>query len=199
LTAENRDYLRVDYNIKDKKIRLYVEVASEGNTSYYSVITNGKITAERTGLSGRSFNCADKIKARANIYATIPDRRIHNLINKNYNIVPSVKTLQRETTYEEPDFASPYSGKDEETPKRVYSRRYVLYDIIDILAGSALSALVFYYLQFSFLALGVSLAFYGISIGVIDVFFREREPVLIKILLFILTGFASYIYGYYIF
>ena len=55
MNSPDGDYLRVDYNLKEKKVRLYVEVEGEGGNAYYAVITNGKITAERSVSSGRNY------------------------------------------------------------------------------------------------------------------------------------------------
>ena len=37
-TLNNGDYIRVDYNIAEKRVRLYVEVSDEKNASYYSIV-----------------------------------------------------------------------------------------------------------------------------------------------------------------
>jgi hypothetical protein len=46
-TLNNGDYIRIDYNVAEKRVRLYVEVSDENNASYYSIINSGKIVNER--------------------------------------------------------------------------------------------------------------------------------------------------------
>ena len=53
INGTDGSYVRVDYNLKDKKIRLYVEDASEGGIAYYSVISKGNIEVEKNLATGR--------------------------------------------------------------------------------------------------------------------------------------------------
>ncbi len=106
LTDDNNDYIRVDYNLKEKRIRLYIEVFKEGGSPYYSVIRNGRITAEKSILSGRSFGFTDKFVDRAEIFSSIPNREIIALINGNYGIGAEALKKRKKRADEEKKRAS---------------------------------------------------------------------------------------------
>ncbi|HOO71862.1 MAG TPA: hypothetical protein PK926_08865 [Spirochaetota bacterium] len=208
--ADNGDYLRVDYNLKEKRVRLYVEVSDEGGNPYYSVISNGKITAERSVSSGRSYGFADKFQSRADIFSTIPNRDVIKLINRNYKIYAEysadkardeekareLNKIREETRkrYFKPE-TNPY--KDSARKARSISFSFSLIDIVDILIGVMLSGSAFLYFQYSFIAMGIIAAFFGIINGFVDMFIRKRSPLIVKVLLFVLSGTVIYVYGYF--
>ncbi|MCP4133278.1 MAG: hypothetical protein GY754_20080 [bacterium] len=206
LNAENGDYLRIDYTLKDNRVRIYVEITSEGGSPYYAIISNGKITAEKNVLSGRTFGCASKFQERAEIFATIPNKTVMKLINKNYGIGQAPlkrKTEKKEELertrkrYFKPQ-KNPYtSGSGGYGALRAPKEGFSFFDIIDILAGIVLSLGLFYYFQYNFLLMGAVAAFFGVSIGLVDLFLRERAPILFKVIFFVTTGTAFYIYGYF--
>jgi hypothetical protein len=208
ITSDEDDYLRVDYNLKEKRVRLYIEIEAEGGNAYYAVITNGKITAERSVSTGRNYGFADKFRERSDIFSTIPNRETLKLVNQNYGI-QRVKISDKE---------KPKADKDtiiKETKKRYFKREFYpsegmddaagggffrrvgLYELIDFMIGILISGLVFIYFQYSYLAMGVAAAFFGIIIGFVDMFFRGRSPIFIKVIFFLVAGAASYIYGYF--
>lgn len=205
LTSDNNDYLRVDYNLKEKLVRLYIEVDEEGGNSYYSVIRNGKITAEKSVVSGRSFGFADKFRERAEIFSTIPNREVVKLINNKYNIIRPGK--KKAMPYEKKkmldETRKKYFQPIEKTRKKsteniglsINELKFI--DLIDVLIGIVISIGIFTILKFDYIALGVVASFYGISIGLIDMAFRGRPPIIIKMILFIIVGVFIYIYGYF--
>ena len=211
ITSEDGDYLRVDYNIKEKRVRLYIEIDAEGGNAYYSVITNGKITAERSVSTGRSYGFSDKFRERADIFSTLPNNAILKLINRSYGI-------QRATAAPEKEKGKPSAEKEKlirETKRRYFKREFYdtegkeeegrrrlfknigLIDLVDFMVGVLLSASVFVYFRYSYVAMGVTAAFFGIIIGFVDMFFRERSPVFAKVLFFLIAGAISYMYGYF--
>jgi hypothetical protein len=210
ITSEEGDYLRVDYNLKEKRVRLYIEIDAEGGNAYYSVITNGKITAERSVSTGRSYGFSDKFRERSDEFSTLPNNAILKLINRNYGI-------QRATAAAEKEKEKPATEKEkriQETKRRYFKREFYdtegeeagqkrlfknigLNDLVDFMVGVLLSASVFVYFRFSYVAMGVTAAFFGIIIGFVDIFFRERSPVFAKVLFFLVVGAISYIYGYF--
>ncbi len=205
LTSDNNDYLRVDYNLKEKLVRLYIEVADEGGNSYYSVIRNGKITAEKSVVSGRSFGFADKFRERAEIFSTIPNREVVKLINSNYNITgpgkkktpPSEKKKMLEDTRKKYFRPSDKTGKKSTGNIGLSLNELKFIDLIDVLIGMVISAGIFILLKYDYIALGVVASFYGISIGLIDMAFRGRPPIILKMVLFLFAGVFIYIYGYF--
>ncbi|HOW83945.1 MAG TPA: hypothetical protein PK573_15395 [Spirochaetota bacterium] len=209
--TDNGDYLRVDYNLKEKRVRLYIEIADEGGNQYYSVISNGKITAERSVSSGRSYGFADKFQSRADIFSTIPNGDVLKLINRNYSIYSG---YLYDKAREEEKARQNQNKLREETRKRYFksdanpyvqtvktrkpvSFSFGLIDIVDILIGVMLSGIVFLYFQYSFIAMGIMASFYGIINGFIDMFLRKRSPLIIKVIVFVVSGMALYIYGYF--
>ncbi|OHD62828.1 MAG: hypothetical protein A2176_03030 [Spirochaetes bacterium RBG_13_51_14] len=210
ITTEDGDYLRLDYSLKEKRVRLYMEIDSEGGNAYYSVITNGKITAERSVSTGRNFGFSDKFRERADIFASIPNREALKLINRNYGIqrgksAPPEKEkpkTEKEKLIEETkqryfkrEFY-PSEGADEERGRKLF-KRVTLLDLIDFLIGVLISGSVFLFFKYSYMAMGATAAFFGIIIGFVDMFFRDRSPIFAKVVFFLFVGAASYIYGYF--
>lgn len=206
INSENGDYIRVDYNLKDRIVRIYIEDFEEGGNPYYSVISNGKIAAERNATSGRAHNLKNKISQRATILTTIPNRDVLKLINNNYGIklskVTSVfnQSLKKKINFEQT--RKKYFRKEDIAPQYVKiknkKQNFKIIDFIDFLIG-IFACLSLYIYEKNFVTLGVLSAFIGIFIGLLDVFYREREIILTKMLFFLLIGAISYIYGYYIF
>jgi len=210
LTADNGDYVRIDYNIRDKRVRLYVEVQEEGGSAYFSVISNGRITSEKSMASGRSFSFADRFQGRADVFSSIPNREVLRLIKKNYGIGAVNKQSEKD---------GPQSEKKqrlEETRKRYFKLEdnpYILsrgeygyhkselgfIDLVDFLIGVLISGIVLIIMNYNFMAAGISAAAFGLIIGAIDMIVRSRPPVFLKVLFFVFSGIALYIYGYYFF
>jgi hypothetical protein len=208
MNSEDGDYLRVDYNLKDKRVRLYIEIDAEGGNAYYSVITNGKITAERSVSSGRNFAFSDRFRERSDLFSTLPNREVLKLVNRNYGI-------QRGRIVEKERGKSDKEKLIKETKQRYFKPEYYpeegegarrgtafftninFFDVLDVLIGVLLSGIAFLYFRYSYIALGVTSAFFGIIIGFVDMFFRERQPIFAKVILFVLAGAVSYIYGYF--
>lgn len=208
-TTEDDDYIRVDYHLKEKRIRLYIEVDSEGGNAYYSVITKGAISVEKSVSTDRSFKFADKFRERADAFATIPNRDVVRLINGNYGIRPGGAAKEKQKSEKKKLL--------EETRRRYFKKEdnsetdrdesgegissfggFNFLDIIDFFIGTILSCSTFLFFGYSFLVLGITAAFFGIIIGFVDMFIRSRSPVFIKIIFFLLGGAAAYIYGYFL-
>ena len=205
VTTIDSDYLRVDYNLKDKLIRLYLEVSGQSRTPYLTVIKNGIINVARAGTSSRKAGVAARFEERAEIFSSIPNAEVLKLINKNYNIIDKG---ERERAREE------RKKKLEETRKRYFveknpygssgndqdliKAKIRLVDALDFFAGLFLAFSLFYYYQYSYLLLGIVAAFFGMLTGIVDMVFRNRPPVFPKVIFFILLGAVAYIYGYYI-
>ncbi len=205
LNADNGDYIRVDYNLKEKRVRLYIEDTEEGGIPYYSVISSGKITAERNASTGRAFSLKEKFSQRADIFSTLSNRDVLKLINKNYGIgeerqVTRKKDQERqrelERTRDRYFKAEGKSDSGSSSSGRI-NKKIRLIDGIDLFVGANL-CLGFYYFNHTLISVGIIAAFFGILLGIIDIFFRRREPIFSKIVFFIITGASLYVYGYYI-
>ena len=212
LTSPDGDYLRVDYNLKEKRVRLYIEVEVEGGNAYYTVITNGKVTAERSVSTGRNFGFTEKFEERADLFSTLPNREALKLIGGNFGIRKGGKgkaapkddplKAKKEKLIQETKqryFRKEFFGEGQEGGegggRRIF-RRIHLVDLVDLLVGILLSGSVFLFFNYSFTAMGATAAFFGIIIGFVDMFIRSRSPIFTKVLFFIVAGAASYVYGY---
>jgi hypothetical protein len=207
LTTDDNEYLRVDFDLKEKKIRLYLEDKDEGGNPYYSVINNGKITVERNATSGRVTDLHEKFSKRAEIFNTIPSLDVVRLIGNNYGI--GIKTKEKfsfrkdqgskdaEKIKKKSFIPSYAAGSEEQSASRKRVKRFYFSDITDIAIGIILCILIYTY-NHSFVTLGVLSAFIGIFVGLLDVYYREKRLNIIKMLLFLIAGVIFYIYGYYI-
>ena len=213
LTTEKGDYLRVDYNIKERRVRLYIEDSDEGGNPYYSVIVAGKIVVERNATTGRVAQLFDKISKRSDIFSTITNNEVLKIINRNYGIAGSVleaekddkEILKKEADrkreieltkrkYFSDESYSPYIVKTEEKK----SSKIDFIDFVDLFIGSLICILLYIY-SHNYIIVGMLSAFIGILTGFLDIFYRKRLPYLLKVILFITIGLVLYIYGYYIF
>jgi hypothetical protein len=206
-TTDDNEYLRVDFDLKEKRIRLYIEDKDEGGNPYYSVINNGKITVERNATSGRVSDLHEKFGKRAEIFNTIPNSDVIRLIGNNYGI--GVKARDRFSyrkeqsakdsgTLKKKNFIPSYAvGSESNSTVRRKVKRFYFSDVIDILAGIFLCIAIYTY-NHSFVTLGVLSAFIGVFVGLLDVYYREKRLNILKMILFLIAGVIFYVYGYYI-
>ncbi len=205
-TLDNGDYIRIDYNNGDQRARLYVEVNDENGASYYSIISQGRVTLERNS-SGKSTRVAEVLKERASEFSTIPNSDVVKLIANNYGIRDgndkgdSEKEKQRQKELDETrkkyfrkGELNPYSYDDSQD---IAGSRFTFVDLFDSGTGIILGGVFFLLNQYSFLALGATLALWGILVGLFDIVIRNREPLFLKILAFLGAGTVIYIYGYF--
>ncbi len=204
-TLEDGDYIRVDYNTGEKIVRLYVEVIKEKGASYYAVISKGRVTVEKNS-NGRSARVTDVISERAKEFSTLPNTDVLKLINNNYGIFKSktanknvnkdrlnVERQEIKRKYFKED-QNPYKGNEAEGQRA--ARRIGLVDLIDTLTGILISAMVFFIAQYDLMVAGVTAIVWGMLLGLFDILLREREPVFIKIIFFLLSGLGIYFYSY---
>ena len=204
LNADNGDYIRVDYNTKEKRVRLYVEDSEEGGIPYYAVISNGKITAEKNAQSGRPHDLKEKFGMRSDIFSTIGNRDILKLINKNYGIGDTRESATEKETKRRDALERTRKRyfKTEEHSASEFSGglrralRFNLTDVLDMGIGIMITAGMYIY-YFDYVSAGIAAAFFGIIIGMVDLVLRRRDPFFPKVIVFILIGVVMYIYGYY--
>ncbi len=208
-TLNNGDYIRVDYNLSEKRVRLYVEVNEEKNAPYYSIISNGKIVTERNN-SGKTNRVGETISSRSGEFSSLPNSEVMKLISRNYgieNIDEAEARKKEQQKQEQLSFVRKRYFREGERAEKVYTDTseqikvrtgsFSLIDIIDILTGIVLAGVFYVLNQYSYLALGAATVVWGILLGIFDIFIREREPVFAKILFFLLIGSAFYIYEYF--
>ncbi len=206
-TMSNGDYLRVDYNKGDERVRIYVEVQGEDGASYYSVISQGLVTVERNS-SGRSARVADNIRKRAEEFSSIPNEDVLGLLNGNYGIAQNQKAQKEKIQKRKAEFEETkrkYFKRGDVSGRNPYTsaeggagyKKIGFIDLLDSLAGAGLAVLFFWLNQYSFLAAGATCAIWGLLIGLFDMIIRDREPFFLKIFLFLISGAALYVYGYF--
>jgi hypothetical protein len=208
-TLDNGDYIRVDYNVAEKRVRLYVEVCEENNISYYSILNSGKIVSERNS-SGKSARVGERISERSDEFSTLPNNEVLKLINRNYGIESPDNAENRKKEQQKREQLSlvkkRYFRENEQadniyadTPEKITggTGKLGLIDLIDVMTGIVVAGVFYILNQYSFLALGATAVVWGILLGLFDIVLRNREPVFIKILFFLLSGSAFYIYEYF--
>jgi len=210
-TNSSGDYLRIDYNIAEKLVRLYTEVAAEDGDFYFSVIQNGAVLGEKNSR-GKSTHVTEKLKERAADFSTFPNKDIFPLINQNYGISGKTggnsgnekKSKKEQFNAEREEIKRKYFGPDGISSinlgsvlyRSVGLKKIGFVDFVDIIAGILISALFFYLNQYSFLTAGAAAAIWGLILGIVDIFIREKDPAFLKILLFLFSGTGLYIYSY---
>lgn len=204
-TLDDGDYIRVDYNTGEKIVRLYVEVQKEKSTSYYAVISKGRVTVEKNS-NGRSARVTEVMSERAKEFSTLPNNDVLKLINNNYGIFKSkspAKNLNKERlNVERQEITRKYFKEDEnpyngsEGAGRVTAGKIGLVDLIDTLTGILVSGVVFFIGQYDLMVAGVTAVIWGMLLGIFDILLREREPVFIKIIFFLISGMGIYFYSY---
>ncbi|MFW5808764.1 MAG: hypothetical protein ACOC2H_01535 [Spirochaetota bacterium] len=198
------NYIRLDYNTKTKKVRIYYEPADEGGVSYYSSIEDGTILMEKNLASGRLTDLSGKFSALAPVILSIPNKEVLRIIGENYGLHNFRKEIRDKVRQQEIEKTRRRYFRQETKEKEPIlgtfdkSKRLGLHDILDLAIGGGIGAILYVFL-FNFQYLGMFLSVYGISLGLYDMFVREREPIFFKILLFVISGLAAYIYGYYIY
>ena len=205
-SLSNGDYLRVDYNLGEKTVRLYAEVVEDHGASYYSVIKNGHITTEKNSR-GKSSNVAEKLSERSDEFSTLPNKDVLGLINKNYGIlsnnIPEKKSIKERLQVEREEIKRKYFRSEERSSslgsviyESIGFKKVGFVDLLDIMAGLLISALFYYFNQYNLLTAGAVATIWGIILGVLDIFIRERDPFFLKILFFLFSGAIIYIYSY---
>jgi hypothetical protein len=201
--TENGDYFRLDYNPREKKVRIFIEDSEEGGNPYFSIVTDGKVTLEKNATSGRSTDLFSKFSKRADILKTVPSDEVLAIILNVYNIGKSIaeekerkerRRQELERTRKKYFKPEDYEGPDGDVTLRT---RINLTDIFDMVIGVSACA-GFFYFDRNFIILAMISATFGIIIGLVDMFIRSREPVFSKMILFILAGLCSFVYGYYL-
>jgi len=205
-SLSNGDYLRVDYNLGEKTVRLYAEVVEDHGASYYSVIKNGHITTEKNSR-GKSSNVAEKLSERSDEFSTLPNKDVLGLINKNYGIlsnnIPEKKSIKERLQVEREEIKRKYFRSEERSSslgsviyESIGFKKVGFVDLLDIMAGLLISALFYYFNQYNLLTAGAVATIWGIILGVLDIFIRERDPFFLKIFFFLFSGAVIYIYSY---
>lgn len=200
----NGNYLRVDYNIKSSRIRLYYEDNAAGKIVYSAIIEKGSIISEKNMTSGRSTPLSKVFTPLAALFANIPNKEVITLIGDNYGLATinrELKELEKRKKIERT--RKKYFTNDDNEKNAILgsfdeNKKISIADIADVIIGLTASVILFFLFK-GFQVPGIFMASFGVTIGLIDIFIREREPIFFKIILFLFSGVGIYIYGYYFF
>jgi hypothetical protein len=204
-TTDGGDYLRVDYNLKDRKIRIYIEDAEEGGNPYYAVFTGGRISAQRNVTTGRAHQVVEKLKLRGDSLRTITNKEVRKIVTVALKLedVPAAENAEQAESRKAvlARTRKRYFRTDEVLPGassagRTMTAGAFFRGLLDYVVGILLAVAVFLYFH-SFIAAGVAAAFFGVFVGIVEMFLRGRDPSVIKMLFFVGAGAALYVYGYY--
>jgi hypothetical protein len=77
------DYVRIDVNIQERKVRLLVEDRSE---SRYVAVIHNRVVVEESNTTTDSFQTAKILRKNAPFFSRIADPKIFSLINGFYGI-----------------------------------------------------------------------------------------------------------------
>lgn len=211
MTTASGDYLRVDFNLKEKRIRLFIEDANEGGNPYYAVVTNGKVMTEKNVTTGRESGVMDRLVERAEYFNTLPPRDVRNAVR-------AVLDQQRKPSAKSAEVTDKKEGRQEllERTRRRYFKEEdaqgfetgepsirreaprLFKELIDVILGLAICMGLYFYNR-DFVIVGITAGVFGMGIGAFDMLVRGREPSVIKVILFLAAGLTSYVYGYYYF
>ena len=204
-TTDAGDYLRVDYNLKDRKIRIYIEDSEEGGSPYYAVFTGGRVTAQRNVTTGRAHQVVEKLKLRAEALRTITNKEVRKIVAGALKLEDSPQAEKPEPQQSRKEvldrtrkryFRPEAESDDDSVSARPLSGGWFFRGLLDYIAGILLAAATFLYFH-SFIAAGAAAASFGVVIGLVEIFLRGRDPSIIKLIFFMGTGAALYVYGYY--
>jgi len=208
MNTEAGDYLRVDYNLKEKRVRMFIEDADEGGNPYFAVVSNGKVISQKNVTSNREANVIPRLQKRAEYFNSLPHRDVRNIVKT------ALGSEQKEPA-KAPEKADPHQELLERTRRRYFKdeegaveysgepgarRRPVrgLRELADVLVGVA-ACTGLYFLTRNFVIIGITAGVIGMGIGAIDILVRRRDPSIIKTLFFMLGGLGSYITAIYYF
>lgn len=205
MTDSKGDYIRIDYNLKEKKVRLYAEIAKDANRPYFSVIQKGKISTEKNVLTGRPNGVAPVFESKARIFSTLPNDELLRVINGTYGISqPSKKQIISERMQKLEETRQRYFVEHrEESESGDRFPMESLFGVIkknffSILLGAAITIGAYYLFNLSYASAGIAVASYGIFLGIADMFLREKETDMFMVLCFLLLGLGLFVYGRYL-
>lgn len=206
------DILRADYNFRDNLVRLEIKPASEEVKTYVSVIKKGTSIREQEITANKNLSLKKKISAFKHILSCIPDDDLLNSLGGKYGI--SRSSLGREESDKTTDSSGEYSTKISipgesfferlKRPRRPKKPRLPLKQRIkqriwselhDGVLGITTAILVYQYF-FDYIILGFALAALGFLFGGMDWLYRKRNPLLSKVLIFVVIGSYFFYTGY---
>lgn len=208
------DVLLVEFNFHESLVKIQLEPSHEHGSSYSSTIKKGVIIRERDVLNGTSYSLKKKFYPFRIIFSCLPDDDILDTIGGIYEIsriplfrtrsIASPQDIGADTDFERAIPEDPWYkkflgsiGSPGETVRSYISnlRERAVDDVNDSVLGFSMAAVLYFHF-FDFVVLGWTLAFLGFLFGGVDWIIRDRNPLLIKILLFLVVGSYFFYTGY---
>lgn len=211
------DIIQAELNFHDKLVKLSLEISRERGKKYIATIKNGSIIKEKDLTSGRNLPLYNKFYPYRDLISCIPESDFIEAIAGAYDIIkpefpendsnPGVFTSTkydhifgiRRETFLQKFFRERREKKLREKLERgsllFRIKRRILDEISDIVFGVAIST-GFYFQYFDYVILGLALGTMGILTGGLDWWLRKRDPLLTKVLLFLIAGSYFFYNGY---
>ncbi|MBM9577369.1 hypothetical protein JWG45_09410 [Leptospira sp. 201903070] len=212
-TTPTGDILQADLNFHEKKVRITLEIAGENGRIYIATIKDGTVLQEKDLSSGRMVPIYSKLAPFQEIFSCLPDPDLLSTLGGQYGISKS-PLGQTETNIPRPwETSTRYDHifgihhqktfwqrifsreREYKEPWIVRVKKRFWSEFQDLLLG-ACSALGIYYAYTDFYLLGFSLAVFGLLFGGLDWMLRKRNPLFVKVLLFMSLGSYFYYVGY---
>lgn len=207
-TTEQGDVIDVDFHYARSMVRIQLQVARENGKQYVAVIKNGIILQERDFSGNRSVDLTSRIGGLKNQFQFLPDNNVLSALDGLYGL-PEKNSIplgfeRKPINWDlfKPrrlrDILSDYLKKKKEKERAIRSplRRFLRRLPSDVLDLSSVVALFYlfskHYLsagEFAFLS-----GFTGLFTGAVDWFWRQRDPMILKIT--ILLGVAAWAVWY---
>jgi len=212
------DIIQADLNFHDKLLKLTLEISRERGKTYTASIKNGSILKEKDITSGRNLPLYNKIYPYKDLISCIPDTDFLEAVSGAYDIykpnfpeqfeygrVDSISTkydhifgIKRET-YLQKFFREWKENririKKAKGPLWQRIKRRSLGELHDLILGTSLSTAIYYH-YFDYVILGLMLGTMGVVTGGMDWWLRKRDPLLTKVLLFLIAGSYFFYNGY---
>jgi hypothetical protein len=189
------DTLHLDYNFHENLVRLSLEPSNEKGHSYVTTIKSGTIIRERDMFNSQNTSLKKKFLPFKDIFSCISDEDALSSILGVYEIYKpslenkSVEAKQTESILPQDDLAVEILEGKWKLFYRKFRERF-LDDLYDCILGVSLCAALYFH-YFDFVVLGFALGFMGVFFGSIDWLMRNRNPLILKVLSFLISG------GYY--
>lgn len=212
-TTPSGDILQADLNFHEKKVRLTLEIAGENGKIYIATVKDGEVIQEKDLSSGRMVPIYAKLAPYQEVFSCLPDADLLNTLGGLYGISKQplghveeraprpwetssrydhIFGINREKTFWQRLFSR---NREYKEPWIVRVKQRFWSEFQDLCLG-ACSAIGIYYAYVDFYLLGFSLAVFGLLFGGLDWMLRKRNPLFVKVLLFMSLGSYFYYVGY---
>ena len=205
------DFLQVEFSFHDGLVKLQVDPSNEKGATYTFTIKKGTIIRERDVLNGFNSPLKKIFLPFKTVFSCLPDEDILDCVGGVYEIskIPLFKYRSHKSDYDPIDhevqspprksFLTRIADAFFHRENGVFSwkrfRERAVDDLHDSVLGMSLGAVLYFHF-FDYMILGWGLGFLGILFGGMDWTLRDREPMIIKVLIFLVTGSYFFYTGY---